>query len=248
MNTSSATVTKEALRQQLPKDWFLRDSRWGDALWIFAPTSRLEEGRPVRVRWDFTFSGGECFTEPRYAALLESSKEHLAAIRIHTLRYGPGRRAGTVRAYFDCLSTFIRWMIKEGFDRFATLDAAAVHEFIRATARRKGRSGSLIARGTLEHFVQLLIYLHQHRHDISDALKIDPCPGQRARTVATTYTRSSVPWPYTPDAVAVPLVTGAIEFLTRMLAIEASGLNRAAAPIGPVYRGPLNVSDSEMGS
>ena len=42
--------------------------------------------------------------------------------------------------------------------------------------------------------------------------------------------------------------TGAIEFRTRMFTIEASGLNSAAAPIGPVYRGPLNVSDSVIGS
>jgi hypothetical protein len=35
------------------RDWFLRDSSWTDARWALAPTSALEEERPVFLRWDF---------------------------------------------------------------------------------------------------------------------------------------------------------------------------------------------------
>ncbi|MGH3430236.1 MAG: hypothetical protein ACRDQZ_22150, partial [Mycobacteriales bacterium] len=66
-------------------DWFLKDSVWADATWIFAPTNVLEEEYPVRIRWDFPLVGGRCFTDQRYAPLLESAKQLLSVIRRHTL-------------------------------------------------------------------------------------------------------------------------------------------------------------------
>ena len=56
------------------REWFLRDSLWTDTVWILEPTSRLDEDHPQRIRWDFTLSDGQRFTDPPYADLLESSK------------------------------------------------------------------------------------------------------------------------------------------------------------------------------
>jgi hypothetical protein len=39
------------------QDWFLRRSTWNDPCWVLAPTSALEEERPVLLRWDFKLSG-----------------------------------------------------------------------------------------------------------------------------------------------------------------------------------------------
>ena len=76
--------------------WFLRGSAWQDSTWIFAPTNKLEEEHPVRIRWDFTLPHGRCFTDPRYAALLESAKQLLVLIRTRSLNSGLAQRASTV--------------------------------------------------------------------------------------------------------------------------------------------------------
>ncbi|HEY6928008.1 MAG TPA: hypothetical protein VI653_31310 [Steroidobacteraceae bacterium] len=181
---------------------------------MFGPTSRLDEDRPVRIRWDFLLPDGSSFTSREHARLLESAKEHLAAIRTHSVRHSGGRRAASVRTYFQALCALVRWMMREGFKRFSDLPKNAPAVFMRVMSQRKGRDGAPIARTTLEHFAALLIYLHQHRRSIADALQIEPFPGQRAGAVARSYRKSRASWPYTPDIVAVPLVQGAIELLS----------------------------------
>jgi hypothetical protein len=105
-------------------------------------------------------------------------------------------------------------MIPAGFQRFAALDRAAVREFTHAMAARTTHSGSRIALTTLEHYLHLLIFMHEHRHEIQDSIQIVPFPGERAGAVARAHTRSRAAWPYTPDTVAVPLIQGAIDLLS----------------------------------
>ena len=46
------------------RDWFLRDSKWEDVRWTFAPTNLLEEEQPARILWDFRLPSGSRFTDP----------------------------------------------------------------------------------------------------------------------------------------------------------------------------------------
>ena len=214
MNSLRRTIrTARSYDGALP-DWFLRNSSWTDAVWIFEPTSRLDEDHPQRIRWDFALSDGYRFTDPPHADLLESSKQHLTLIRLHSLRSGPGRHASTVRALFHCLRALIRWMTEQGFHCFADLDKTAIRDFTLVVARRPGRRpGSTIGRSTLEQYLHVLVHLFQHRGTIEDSLKSDPFPGERAGSIAQTHTQRKRSGPYTPDLVAVPLIQGAIDFL-----------------------------------
>jgi integrase len=105
-------------------------------------------------------------------------------------------------------------MDREGFRRFGDLDSAALLSYRRATAGRSGRIGQQIAPITAVRSVRLLQYLYRYREEVGDGLSVDPCPGQSAHAAAGVRQSTCGAIPYTPDAVAIPLVQGAIEFLT----------------------------------
>jgi hypothetical protein len=58
-----------AAEDRRARDWFLRDSTWSDACWIFVPTSALEEESPVRIRWDFDLRKADPFTSRSHTQL-----------------------------------------------------------------------------------------------------------------------------------------------------------------------------------
>jgi integrase len=209
------------------RDWFLRDSHWDDVQWVLAPTSAAYEDRPVIIRWDFTLPNDRRFTHRQYAAFLESAREHLALIRVRSGRSRAGCGGTSLRIYFQCLRALIRWMIQEGLQRFADLDAELVADFTRAVRRRRGRTRATISRETLSHYYRVVTDLYRQRGAVRDALQIDPFPGLSVRA-ATPGTDEGNPESYTPDVVAIPLIQGAIELLNatafRTLAIRESCL------------------------
>jgi integrase len=195
------------------RDWFLRDSTWTDACWVFAPTSALEEEDPVRIRWDFKLLDGEPFTSHAHARLLEHARRLVSIIRGRSLNRGLPQRATTARLYFIRLRLLLRWMSEEGFTRFADLDEVSLFRHRHHIASRRGRNARLLSPGTLELSVRLLVYLHRYRAEIGDGLLIDPCPGQCAHALVGVPKLQGGSLPYTPDVIAVPLIQGAIELL-----------------------------------
>ncbi len=57
--------------------------------------------------------------------------------------------------------------------------------------------------------------MHRYRVDIGDGLTVDPCSGQSSGAVAGVTESNRGAWPYTPDVIAVPLVQGAIQFISQ---------------------------------
>jgi integrase len=199
--------------------WFL-DSRWDDPVWIFKPTNALEEAQPVRVDWGFKLPSGHVFVEPRYARLLHSSKQLIAIVRSRSLSTGLAQRASTAAGYFLFLREFVRWMDQAGFARFADLDATALLQFQRSLAQRPGTRRDALAPTTVQRYLYLLTYLHRFCGELDDGLRIDPFPGRSHGEVAGVHEADIRRWPYTPQAVAVPLIQGAIGLV-----------NHGAAPI-----------------
>lgn len=210
----AASRPKRGAEPHRPRDWFLRDSHWEDAHWVLSPTNALYEDRPVILRWDFALANGTRFTDRRYAPLLASARQHLALLRVSSWRSRSGRGGATLRIYFQCLRTLIRWMIRERLRRFADLDAPLLAQFAQVLQRRRGYTGPTLARETLGHYYMVLIGLYRHRHAVRDALQIDPFPGLSAHAATVAQPRERTTPRYTPDAVAVPLIQGAIEFLS----------------------------------
>lgn len=215
MSASSVPRPSHALSdaQARARDWFLRDSRWEDAHWILAPTTALDEDRPIIIRWDFSLPNGLRFTDPRYTSLLDSSRHHVAQFRVGATGSQSGCGGTTLRLYFQHLRTFIRWMTDERLARFADLNAASLAAFTRSIRRRRGHTGPTIGREALRNHYHVLIGLYRHRHTVRDALQLDPFPGLSAHAATSPRVRERRANSYTPDVVAIPLIQGAIEFL-----------------------------------
>lgn len=212
---SRAIAPVEVGGKALARDWFLRNSIWHDDVWILIPTNALEHDRPVRLGWSFALPSGRRFTDPSFARLLEASRTLIALIRTRCLSTGLAQRATTVFGYFHYLRGLVRWMEPEGFSRFADLNASALRRFQLSIERRTNQQGVRLARTTVQKYLDLLVYMYRYRLDIGDGLTVDPCSGHSSGTVAGVTDSNRGAWPYTPDAIAVPLVQGAIEFLSR---------------------------------
>lgn len=193
------------------RDWFLRDSAWGDACWLLAPTNLLEEEAPQRIRWDFSLPSGGLFTDPEHAPLLETSKKLIALVRTRSLHSGLARSATTASGFFARLRPLLRWMDQEGFDRFAELDADAVRRYRCVIAQRRGRRNAHILPITQINHLSVLAELYHLRDELGDALLDDPFVDRSLYQVAGASHYSS--GRHTPDAIAVPLIQKSIDYL-----------------------------------
>jgi integrase len=194
------------------RDWFLRDSRWDDPLWLFAPTNLLEEETPPRILWDFILPKGGRFTDSPYAPLLETSKSLIALVRTRSLYSGLPRRARTACAYFVHLRSPLRWMAQEGFERFAELDVAAVLRYRHAVSQRTTRRRAYILPTTQLAHLAVLAHLYELRQELGDGLPDDPFISRSARQLPGAF-GSAASGRHTPDAITVPLVQKSIDYL-----------------------------------
>lgn len=210
--------------------WFL-DSDWDDPVWTLKPTNVLEETNPVRISWHFTLPSGEIFGEDRNLALLETCKHLIALIRSRSFGTGLPQRASTVAGYFMYLRELLRWMEGAGFSRFSDLDAPALLHFQHAMAQRPGVRRDALAPITVQKYLYLLAYLHHYRNELGDGLRIDPFPGSGPGAAAGVRDADVRRWPYTPRAIAVALVQGAIDLVTKGAAaiLQAKGVYTQAA-------------------
>lgn len=195
------------------RESILLDCHWRDSAWTLRPTNLLEQAHPARIRWDFTLPSGRRFTDPPFAHLLETSRSFIALIRRRSIFTGLALRASTAAGYFDYLRLLLRWMETQGFTRFADLDALALRHFQRSLTARSP-SGRTRAPTTVQKYLHMLLYLYRYRAEIGDGLSVDPCPGQSAGALARVRENEIPRWPYTPDAIAVPLIQRAIEFVS----------------------------------
>jgi hypothetical protein len=214
MSVTAATLTPALAHRGRPeRGWFLRNSAWDDVVWMFAPTSLLEEELPHWVRWDFTLSSGRRFTDPRYMRLLESARQLLSLLRTRSMQSGLAQRSSTVAKYFLHLRGLVRWMDSEGFRRFSDLDSAALLRYQSVITQRKTNAGARVAPITVQQHLCLLVAMYQFRDEIDEGLLVDPCPGQSAFAFVGVRKRDRLKWPYTPDVIAVPMIQGAIKLL-----------------------------------
>ena len=213
--------------------WFLQDSTWEDAVWVFSPTNTLEERQPVRLRWDFVVQHGRCFTDERYAPLLQASRQLISLIRSRSLCAGLSLRPSSVRNYFFSVCALVRWMDQEAFTRFADLDATALLQFQRWLAERPMLGRPARSAATVQRHLYLLTYLYRFRDDMDDGLEIDPFPGHNHRRAAGYCEGLRQPWPHTPDSVAVTLVQAAVNMVTNDAAqiLQARQTYRQAAAV-----------------
>ncbi|WP_234893081.1 integrase [Sphingobium yanoikuyae] len=110
---------------------------------------------------------------------------------------------------FKGLRLLIRWMADQGYRRFADLDRGASERFMAAMAERRNPKGELLKTGTLHHYRSLLILIYLQGARYPTVAIGDPFPGTTGM-----FKRSDRGWlPYTPDAIAVPLLSSALRLI-----------------------------------
>jgi integrase len=213
MNRQSRSARSVA-RQNQTRDYFLRNSRWDDDVWVFTPTTRLEELSQLRVRWNFEVEPGVLFTDPPFAKLLQASKEFVAALLVTTPAGGKGRRAGTAAGYGCLLRRLVKWMRIEKITRYSDIGPDEVRSYISWLRNQRTVRGSPLSKLSMQRYLFCLDQLYRLRASLSDSLQHDPFPGETVGQVLRIKDLDHQRWPYTPDKVAAKLIGAALCFIS----------------------------------
>jgi integrase len=188
-------------------------SFWTDRRWL------LDGKRPglaqhvLTIDWDVEFADGSRLTDPHRAGLLEAARRFLWSLKVDP---PPGRgwaRSSSLGSAYQHLRLFLRWMIAEGITCFADLDHDAAERFLSTIAARPGRHGGRVSAATLHSYANLIALLYAQREKLPDAPLEDPFGGRRTGVAVGLADHVPRPLPYTPDAIAVPLVAAALRLL-----------------------------------
>jgi integrase len=188
-------------------------STWSDRRWVFDGRRPGLVDHDLIVDWSFDLPDGSRFTDPQWAVLLQAARRYLWTLSTDP---PPGRRATrsiTLTNVFSRLRLLIRWMVEQRYTRFTDLDRAATERFLATVAERCGTAGRRLAPTTLYHYRRILLTLYQQRDKLPDALREEPFAGGRFNIRAGFRQAVDNPLPYTPDAIAVPLISAALRLI-----------------------------------
>ena len=185
-------------------------SVWSDQVW------HLDGRRPGGHRsdfsldWGFALADDSRFSDLRWTDWREAAKLFLWSLKLDP---PPGRRnvhESTIVSAFKTLRKLIRWMAAQGYRSFADLDRDGCDRFMAAMAQRPGsKPGKTLKSTTLQTYANLLTRLYLQGAKFPEVAIDDPFPG-----IAPPFTRHDQGWlPYTPDAVAVTLVSAALRLI-----------------------------------
>ncbi len=207
MQTSAA---RDLIAPARPELRISARSIWPDQVW------HLDGVRPGGNRSDFSLDWGFAmvddsrFSDPQWAVWREASKLFLWSLKLDP---PPGRRnvhESTLVSIFTMLRNLTTWMVAQGYRSFADLDRYGCERFLAAMAQRPGaKPGETLKSTTLQNYASLLTRLYLQRAKYPDVAIDDPFAGR-----APPFVRRDRGWlPYTPDAVAVPLVSAALRLI-----------------------------------
>ena len=185
-------------------------SVWSDQVW------HLDGRRPGGNRSDFSLDWGFALADDsRFSDLQWTDWREAARLFLWSLKLDPppGRRnihESTIVSAFKTLRKLIRWMAAQGYRSFADLDRDGCDRFMAAMAQRPGsKPGKTLKNTTLQTYANLLTRLYLQGAKFPEVAIDDPFPG-----IAPPFTRQDQGWlPYTPDAVAVTLVSAALRLI-----------------------------------
>ena len=198
-STPARTDTRVSTRSQL-----------GDQLW------HLDGMRPGGSRSDFTLDWGfrmhddSRFSESRWADWSAAAKRFLWSLKVDP---PPGRKGvhdGTLVSAFKVLRILIRWMAERGCRCFADLHRDAAVEFIDVVAQRPGATtGKPLSAATVSNYLGVLHLLYLQGSRMPEVAIDEPIPA----LIKRSRNKDGGWLPYTPDEIAVPLVSAALRLI-----------------------------------
>ena len=190
-------------------------SLWSDPQW------HLDGRRPdlrtshLLIDWAFELPNGSRFTDLLWAGWLEDARIFLWSLRVDP---PPGRRHARSRSLVATggrLRVLIQWMVGEARRGFGELDRDAAERFMHYIAGRRRHDGTPIRPGTRHAYANILLALYQQRRKLAYPPSEHPFDKERASAYSGFSRHTVRRLPFTPDAIAVPLISAAIRLIGR---------------------------------
>jgi integrase len=169
------------------------------------------EGVPAATtfNWGFEMPDGSRFSDDQWTPLRHAAELFLLSLR-------PIRPKGGCRSQGNGRWPLQPHPLPRSMDgsrerpMLQDLDQDAVDRFVAMLRARPGRNASRLSLSTAEGYLGTIRTFHMQRDKLDDAPLMAP---PRAASVGKRHWKPYGGHPYTPDEIAVPLISGAIELL-----------------------------------
>jgi integrase len=237
----SATATP----QSAPLDPVISPrSRWHDDVWRLDLTLPGVTDASRSIDWRFELSDGSRFTDPVWDDLRETVRRFIWSLRTDPPAGKRRLAPGSLISIFSQTRVLVRWMIGEGYTRFAQFDANVAADFLASIETRPGHRNPRLSIGTRAGYLVTIGRLYAQRDKLPDPVPKDlPRFLDEYRPRNRRLDRAGRALPFTPDAVATALINGALRLIGRPaddvlalrdLAADAYGHRLTGGPIeGP---------------
>ncbi len=170
------------------------------------------EGLPVAMsfNWGFAMPDGSRFSGDQWTPLRQAAELFLLSLRSDPPEGRVPLRKESLYGHFSNIRFLVRWMAVENIRCFRDLDQDTVNRFVAMLRARSGRNGASLSLCTAESHLGTIRTFHMQRDKLDDA---PPATPPRAAAVGKRYWKPYGGHPYTPDEIAVPLISRAIELL-----------------------------------
>jgi integrase len=188
-------------------------SLWSDPQWQFdglRPGLRMSQ---LRFDWDFKLPDGSRFTAPGRHRWLEDARTFLWSLLTDPPRGRRRLRVQTLASVAQKLRILISWMAGEGMRGFGDLDQENAQRFLGVIAERVAPNGNAITAHTRHAYANIVVALWLQRHKLADPPPEHPFDGERASIFSGFSGSAFKRLPFTPDAIAVPLISKALRLI-----------------------------------
>ena len=186
------------------------DNIWSDSVWR---ESHSTPGKHrYNIKWDFKLEDGSKFTDITHQQLLHTSKYFILSLITEPPTGKPVITTRTLCGKFESLRILIIWMVANGINKFPELDKTTIQDYVLYLRDRKGKKGKELSENTFVSHVIILRELYLQREKIPNLPPTDLTNGI-FKDPKNFRKYNGGHWPYSPDDIAIPLITGAIRFL-----------------------------------
>ncbi len=198
----------------------------------------------MTFNWHFSMPDGSRFSDDQWTPLRFAAEMFLLSLWHDPPEGRMPLRKDTIRGHFSRVRFLVRWMAVENVRKFRDLDRDTIDRFVAMLCSRRGRNGALLSLSTAEGYLGTIRTFHMQLVKLDDAPS-EPPP--RAASVGRRHWKPYGGHPYTPDEIAVPLISRAIELLgdpaDQILAVREH-LENLCAQLKPCRQGrklPLHI-------
>lgn len=200
---SMAEPSPQALDADIPVSAY---SRYGDDRWRLAQGVAGHHDSSFVINWTFDLPDAGRSNEPRWSTIMEAMKLFVWSLRNDPLPGRPAVALRTMIVHASRLRIMVKWMAANGLDRWSQLDSERIKHLFADLGRRNGETG--MTQSTADSYMSTLRAFYLMRAQLPDAPPVEP-----PASYHLADWKPSKSLPFTPDAIALPLLERAMRFV-----------------------------------